>query len=195
MTFLLVYWPIILLSFFWKLASLPFRKLLLDPFIYLYTLKLRYSLSSFIYTHLSSLLSLLILHISLWLVPPMFIVLHITFIVTNPKSIPVALNFRFLSMATCEYFYLDILKSPHIWHVRNLIQLYTHCQPRPVLSLISPYLGEWYYYTYLIVQVRVLVVIYNPSLSLAQITCQSSGSFSPKLLDCHYFFPFPLSTS
>lgn len=91
-----------------------------DSFISLYPLKLRYSLSSFICSHLSSLLPFLILHISLGWVSSMFIGLNITFIVTNPKSLTVALNFRFLSMANSEYFYLDISKSPHIWHAQNL---------------------------------------------------------------------------
>lgn len=112
----------------------------MDSFISLYPLKLRYSLSSFICSHLSSLLPFLILHISLGWVPSVFIVLNITFIVTNPKSITVALNFRFSSMATSEYFYFDISKSPHIWHAQNLTPDSTS---NPDLFSLSVSLSQW----------------------------------------------------
>lgn len=140
--------PISLLTYYSVLILLKTRlpclseNFFMDPFISLYPLKLRYSLSSFICSHLSSLLPLLILHISLRWVPSMFIVLNITFIVTNPKSITVALNFRFLSLATSEYFYLDISKPPHICHAQNLTQLPTPL-PTQTCSLSNVSLSQW----------------------------------------------------
>lgn len=112
----------------------------------------------------------------------MFIVFSMTLNMTNPKSITVTLSFRFLGVATSEYFYLDIRKPPHIWHARNLTQLTIPLNPDLFSFKGLPYLSEWYYHTHLIVLVTDLGVISNPSLSLAQIIPQSQWLLSHQIL-------------
>lgn len=146
MTFLLFHWPIIMLPSSVNSLLLPLRKFH-DSVLFFVSLK-TLVLSSFSchctspplflfsFPFLSPPLSPLLFSFYMfgggW-IPSTFMVFIIAFILVSLKSI--ALNFRFVSMATSEYLYLDIPKPPHIWHVQNLTH---HPTPLPTQTCSPP---------------------------------------------------------